>query len=63
MFDKIQALCKEKGISLAELERQAGLNGRTIYKWREISPSVYKVFAVAKVLGVSIEDLIAREDE
>lgn len=59
---KILDKCREQGITLAELERKAGLANRTIYKWNESVPSVDKVLAVANVLGVTVDELV-REGE
>lgn len=61
MFDKILALCEEKKISLADLERLANLKPRTIYKWKTVVPSAKKVFAVATALGVTVEALMTKE--
>ena len=58
MFDKIKALCKERGMTIAELERAADIVPTTMTKWKRISPSVDKVARVAKVLGVTIEELL-----
>ena len=58
MLHKIKELCKEKGISLADLERQVGLSPKTIFSWGKSIPSVDKVYKVAKVLGVTVEELI-----
>lgn len=57
MLKNILDRCQEKKITIAELERQAGLKQRTIYKWDESKPSVDKVLAVANVLGVTVEEL------
>ena len=62
MLAKILDKCREQGITLAELERKAGLANRTIYKWNESVPSVDKVLAVANVLGVTVDELV-REGE
>ena len=58
MVHKIKELCKKKGISLAELERQVGVSNKGIYRWDEQSPSVDRVYRAAKVLGVTVEELI-----
>lgn len=58
MLSKIVELCKEKRMSIAELERQANLKQRTIYRWDESKPSVEKALAVANVLGVTVEELM-----
>lgn len=58
MLSKITELCKVRKLSLLELERQAGLKSRTVYRWDENMPSVDKVKAVADVLGVTVDDLL-----
>jgi transcriptional regulator with XRE-family HTH domain len=63
MLTNILEKCKEKGLTLAELERQAGLANRTIYKWDENVPSVDKVVAVAKALDVTVDELVKKEGE
>ena len=61
MFDKILALCEEKKISLADLERLANLKPRTIYKWKTVVPSAKKAYAVASALGVTVDELMKDE--
>lgn len=63
MFDKIKDLCEERGMTIAELERQADLVPKTMSKWKENVPSVDKVARVAKALGVTIEDLLEDPEE
>lgn len=58
IFDKIKEICNEKGISIASLERSAGLSNGTISKWNDSSPTVENLQAVAKVLKVKIHKLI-----
>lgn len=55
MLVKIRELCLQKGTSLTELERTLGFGRGTIAKWKESSPSVIKLKAVADYFGVSIE--------
>lgn len=62
MFDRIKALCKERGISISELEERTGLGKNTVYRWGTIMPSADKLSRVAKVLGVTTEELL-REDK
>lgn len=49
--------------SLNELERRAGLGLNTVTRWPEKSPSIDKVFRVARVLGCTVDDLIRFEPE
>lgn len=58
LLENIKAKCKEKGMSVAQLEREAGITARTIIRWDEVSPSYDKVVNVAKVLGCTVEELI-----
>ena len=57
MLERIIELCKQKGMTIAELERKSGLQPRTVYKWNRSTPSVDKVLAVANALGTTVEDL------
>lgn len=58
IFENIQEICNEKGISIAELEREAGLKNGAIGKWRTSSPTIKSLQSVAKVLKVKINKLI-----
>lgn len=58
MVHKIKELCKERNISVAEVERKADLTERSIKRWDENEPSVYKVYRVAKILGTTVEDIL-----
>ena len=58
MKERIKALAKERGLSIAEVERRSGLSRNTIKKWDRSIPSVDKVASVAKCLGVTIEFLL-----
>ena len=58
MYTKIRSLCKEKKISVRELEHEAGVGSNTISKWDVVSPSVDKVKRVADRLGVTVDELL-----
>lgn len=61
-FDRIKALCEQKGLTIAELERQANIGNGTIRRWGNTLPSGDKLQRVAKVLNVSIDYLVTGED-
>lgn len=61
LLERIQALCDERGITVAELEREAGVAQRTIYKWGKQSPSAERLQLVADYLEVSVDYLLGRE--
>ena len=58
IYEKIKALCDKKGMSIAALEKAAGLGNGTIGGWRTGSPTLDKLQAVANVLGVKISKLV-----
>ena len=58
IYDKIKEVCKSKGVSVTSVERKAGLSNRAISKWNDVSPTVDKLNAVAKVLKVKIDTLL-----
>ena len=61
VFERIKALCDEKGLSILELEKRAGLGNATVRGWKESSPRLDKLAAVAGVLGVSLDYLAGTE--
>lgn len=61
LLHNIKILCGKRGISLNDLEELAGIGKNTIYRWNEKSPGIDKVMKVAKVLGVTIEELLEGE--
>jgi transcriptional regulator with XRE-family HTH domain len=62
MYERIKELCKNRGITLKELETAVGVGNRTIYRWDQNSPSIEKVCAVAEYFGVSVDYLVRGED-
>ena len=63
LYDNIKKLCKEKGISISELEKALDFPRSYICKWNENEPGIRKVQKVANYLGVPIEDLLESELE
>lgn len=59
IFENISSLCKKRKISIAKLEKEAGLGNATIRGWGTSSPTVEKLKAVADYLGVTIDELLA----
>ena len=58
MVKKILQLCKEKSITVMELERACSIGTRSIYRWDDNIPSVDKVKRVADYLGTTVDDLL-----
>lgn len=63
MYHNILSLCRKKGISVYRLEKDAGLSKSALCKWEHTSPSIDKVKAVARVLGVTIDELLTEDGQ
>ena len=61
MFEKIKKLCKQRGISITELESTMGWT-RSIYRWDTNKPSIDKVKAVADYFGVTVDYLLSDDN-
>lgn len=59
LVQNIKTYGKAKGLTLSEIERQAGLGCNTISRWDTSLPSYDKVVRVAQLLGVTVEQLTA----
>ena len=57
IWERIKEIAEKQGKSITAIEKEAGLSNGLIGKWRESSPSVENLLAVAKVLNVSISEL------
>ena len=58
IFNNIKKICDEKGISIFQLEKEAGLGNGTISGWKESMPRIDKLQSVAKVLNSEVNKLI-----
>lgn len=63
LFDKIKKISKERGYSIAEVERKAGISTNYLYQWKKREPSPKSLASVAKVLGVSVDYLLGKEEK
>lgn len=63
MLENIKSICKAKGISLRQLEQDAGIAPNTITRWNENKPSYDKVKRVAAVLGVTMDELVGEDGD
>lgn len=58
MYERINALCMARGITVAQLEKRLGFGGATISHWKESIPKADKLLLVANELGVTVEYLL-----
>ncbi|WP_310603667.1 helix-turn-helix domain-containing protein [Anaerosporobacter sp.] len=62
----IKEIRMKKGIKISELMQYMGFNEpQAIYKWQrgECLPTVENLFALSKILGISMEDILVENDE
>lgn len=55
---RVKKIAKEKGISIAELERAVGVSPNSIHRWNNNIPSMDKIIKVAEVLETNVEFII-----
>ena len=58
LYEKIKRIAKDRGISVREVERRCGFAYGTLQRWNRISPAVTNVLKVARVLNVTVDDLM-----
>ena len=58
MLERIKALCVERGITIAELERETGIGNGTISRWGQSFPRVDRLRAVADFFGCTVDELL-----
>ena len=58
LYTNILAICRQREITIAELERAAGLGNGVVRKWNDASPTLRTVIAVADYLGVTLDELV-----
>ena len=61
-IEKIRAKATEKGMSITELEKAAGVANGIIGKWSNSSPNLDSLQKVAGVLDCKIEYFLKEED-
>lgn len=62
MVSKIRELCKERGTSISQLEKQLGFGNGVIGRWDKSVPNYDRLKAVADALDVPISKLTGEED-
>lgn len=62
LVDRIRSICKKKGISIAQMEKELKWSQGLISRWSKNSPSISKIMEVVRYLGVSYEELLGEID-
>lgn len=58
LYERIKKMCEERGLNISRLEKAAGIANGTISAWTTGAPSIMTIQKVAKVLEISIDELI-----
>lgn len=58
MRDRVNRLCAERGISVAELERRTGVKAGTIKKWNKSKPTIRTAMPIAHFFGLTIDEFL-----
>lgn len=57
LYEKIKSYSKAKKIPISKIEEMIGVVPGSICKWAKCNPSYDKVVRVAKIFGVTVEEL------
>ena len=63
LFDRIQQLCTERGISRYALEKNLGFGKASMGRWDTNTPSIDKVQKVADYFDVSLDYLMTGKEK
>lgn len=58
IYENIKKYCEKENISIAELERRAGLSKNAIGKWQKSAPSVPNLKKVADYFNTTMDELM-----
>lgn len=58
IYENILRLCQKQGMTIRQLEEEAGIRPYTIRKWKTAVPRADNLKAAAEVLGVTMEALM-----
>ncbi|HEL1740206.1 TPA: helix-turn-helix transcriptional regulator [Streptococcus suis] len=59
-FEKIKELCKQRGITLIQLEETLGYSRNTLYKLKTQKPNAERIAEIADYFNVSTDYLLGR---
>lgn len=63
LFERTKETAQKQGLTVAMVEKRAGLSENALYSWRKSSPKSENLQKVADVLCVSTDYLLERTDE
>lgn len=61
LFEKVNALCKNRKITIAKLERECDMGNGTVRGWKTSCPSAENLKKVADYFNVTVDELITTD--
>ncbi len=58
LYNNIKKICDDRKIAITQLEKKSGLGNGTIGKWRDVTPNMASLEAVAKALELPTAELM-----
>lgn len=58
IVDSIKKLCKDKSITVSQLEKEIGLSQGLVSKWMNTTPSLDKIIDIADYFHVSLDEVV-----
>ena len=62
IVNRVRILAAERGVSLAQFERECGFSKNSVVKWDRNMPGGDKLLKAAKYFGVSVDYLLGNSD-
>ncbi len=63
IVDSIKKLCKDKNITVSQLEKEIGLSQGLVSKWMNTTPSLDKIVDIADYFHVSIDEVVGYKQD
>ena len=61
LLERIKILCKQKGVSVSQFERECGFSKNSVIKWDKSIPAGDKVLRAAQYFGVSSDYILGND--
>lgn len=60
LFENVKRLCRERGVTIGEVERACGFGKKSLYAWIGGTPeAIDRVKRIADYFGVTVDELLA----
>ncbi len=63
LLENVKKLCDQHKTTICALERETGIGNGAIAKWNASDPRLGNVKKVADYFGVTVDDLLAKDEE